>query len=107
MKPDEVQLNMVECSKLTIQGAQVIIDTFSDENIKKLTAAYEKCESEKGLKDRVIVTYRMLNYPGDVIMDGEDVRDGVASLCMALVLLGRSIGITFTLGGGHVDNNSD
>lgn len=96
MKPDVVQENMVRCTKLSVNGANRVIATLNENSVDKLMDAYEELGSDEALKAKVIITYQMLDDPGAAIMNGENVRDGVASLCMALVLLCRTKGMTIT-----------
>lgn len=93
MKPKEVQKSMKISSKLDVEGATTIIDQCSAESIIKIEEAYAEAEKTGGIIKRIGSLYRFFEQPPKSVMDEEEVRDGVASLCVALVILCRSKGI--------------
>jgi len=82
---------------LCIIGAIKVLDGLEPVNVELLTESCKEIENDEAFKEKVDSVYRMLDDPGDLIMDGEDVKDGIASLCIGLVVFGRSRGIELSL----------
>ena len=97
MKPDRVRECMRGSCALCIVGADKVLDGLEPINMKHLIAAYKEIGNDEAFKEKIDSVYRMLKSPGDIIMNGEDVKDGIASLCIGLVVFGRSRGIELSL----------
>jgi len=97
MKPDKVRECMRKSCALNIHGANKVINGLELTDEAHLIAAYREIGNDKAFKKMVDLIYRMLKSPRDVIMHGENVRDGIASLCIGLVVFGRSRGIELSL----------
>lgn len=100
MKPAELRESMKLCFKLDVIGATKIFNEIDPEDITKLHAAYREGVETGGIVNKIQGIYNLLGKPDRAaIMDGEEMKGGVASLCLGLVILCRSKGITVSLEG--------
>jgi len=78
---------------LCIVGADKVLDGLELADKEHLIAAYKEIGNDEAFKEKIDSIYRMLKGLSNVMMDGEHVHDGIASLCIGLVVFGRSRGI--------------